>query len=101
MPNHQCGHPYYLLGMVDCNCRAYSRKAKTDPCVDPLFLGLQPALFASTVSDCKAPVLEKFHDNSHPVFVRQELEQLTGEAMVPDSVISSNVLRQQNCLVHG
>ena len=55
---------------------------------DAIFQTSQHALFATTGVERKAPVLDKLHDHSYHVFVRQESEQLAGEATVPDSVIS-------------
>ena len=44
----------------------------------------------TTDGECKAPVFDKLHDDSYHVFVGQKSEQLVGESMVPESVISSS-----------
>ena len=36
----------------------------------------------------RAPVLDKLRDDSHHMLVRKEFKQLSGQATVPDSVIS-------------
>ena len=44
--------------------------------------------FVATGGECKASVLDKLYNLLYHVFVRQESEQLAGEATVPDCVIS-------------
>ena len=86
---------------------------------DTIFQALGPAWLAVTSVKDEASVPNKFHDHSDHVLVRQKCQQLAGEAMAPDSVISAceidkhgtsllfclkrilNVLRKQNDLIYG
>ena len=46
------------------------------------FSGVKTSLSATTGGNCKASVLEKLHDHSYHVYVRQEYKQVAGEATV-------------------
>ena len=80
---------------------------------------LEPAWLAVTSGQGEASVPNKFNDHLDHVLVWQKSQQLTGEAMVADSVISNcqikkhgtsllfwlkrilNVLRKQNVLIYS
>ena len=49
----------------------------------------EPAWVAVTTVQGEASVPNKFHDHSDHVLVRQKFQQLSGDATVPDNVISS------------
>ena len=87
-PNHQRMHTSYLRGMVNRKYRRYIGWSQNKILWDAILLASQPALFATTSGKCEAPVLDKLYDHSYHAFVRQESEQLAGEATVSDTVIN-------------
>ena len=52
------------------------------------FLAALSELLAVTGSKVETSVLDKLHDKSNYVLIRQKPQQLAGKATVPDSVIS-------------
>ena len=117
-PNYRSRHTTCLRRMVDLKCRCNIRRGQGRSLWNAIFQESQPALFAITGGECKAPVLDKLqNDHSYHVFARQESEQLSSEAMGPDCVINRcqiykhgtglsfyfktalNVLGHQNCLI--
>ena len=67
-------HTSYLRGMVDRKLRCYIKGGQDRSLLDYILHASQPALFTTTDGECKAPVLDKLHDHSYHVFVRQESE---------------------------
>ena len=86
---------------------------------ETIFQASEPAWLAVTSDQGEASAPNKLHGHPDNVLVRQKSQQFAGEAMVPDSVISScqidkhangllfllkrilNVLCQQNELIYG
>ena len=120
MPSHRHTHTFYLRGKAGRKYRCYIRG---EPRLIPgghCFSGVATALFTFTISgESRTPVLDELYDHTDHVPIRQEPQQLSGEAAVPDSVIFCcqiyehgtgllfclkavlNVLSEQNNLIYS
>ena len=88
-PGRQRRHTFWRLWKADCIRICWKEKGQDWSRRDVIFQMSEPAWVAVTAVQGEASVPNKFHDHSDHVLVRQKFQQLSGDATMPDNVISS------------